>query len=225
MGYICGIRKLGEEDVLSALYHLACNLHGSANCSLPEWHIKYVVKSKRDQRTFDNTKDQSSNITTACYQTSQRVNSVLDYRPYEIHQNSHKHIYNSGNDRHKSGTSEEGKCIRKHDLMEAIMKCRNTKADDDTAEHTHLQGLDAADRSYGTFQNAFCDLAVCCDLVIYYQHTVDGYVHNEVGDQCGKSCYLFLFFCHTDGHTYRKDQRQVIKYRTSDFVHDDQECM
>ena len=95
------------------------------------------------------------------------------------------------------------------------------RADDEPL--TSLQ--DAADRGYSTFQNTFCDLSVCCDLTIYYQHTIDGYIHNEVSDQCRKSCYLFLFFCHTDGHTYCKDQRQVIKYRASDFVHNDQECM
>ena len=138
MGYMCRIRKLGEENILSALYHLACNLHGSANSCLPERHIKYVVKSERDQRTFDNTKDQGSDITAACHKAAQRINTVLDYRPYEIHQNSHKHVYNGRNDRHESGTAKERKCIGKHDLMEAVMQCSNTKADDNTAEHTHL---------------------------------------------------------------------------------------
>ena len=138
MRYICGICKLGEKDVLSALYHLACNLHGSANGCLPEWHIKYVMKSEGDQRTFDNTEDQSSDITAACYKTAQSINTVLDCRPYEIHQDSHKHIYNGGNDGHKSGTTEEGKCIWKHDLMKTVVQSRNTKADDNTAKHTHL---------------------------------------------------------------------------------------
>ena len=138
MRYICGICKLGEKDVLSALYHLACNLHGSANSCLPERHIKYVVKSERDQRTFDNTKDQGSDITAACHKVAQRINTVLDCRPYEIHQDSYKHIYNGGNDGHKSGTTEEGKCVWKHDLMKTVVQSCNTKADDDTAKHTHL---------------------------------------------------------------------------------------
>ena len=138
MSYICRICKLGEEDVLSALYHLACNLHSPANSCLPEWHIKYVMKSEGDQRTFDNTEDQSSDIAAACYKTTQSINTVLDCRPYEIHQDSHKHIYNGGNDGHKSGTTEEGKCVWKHDLMKTVVQSCNTKADDDTAKHTHL---------------------------------------------------------------------------------------
>ena len=109
--------------------------------------------------------------------------------------------------------------------MKTVMKCRNPKAYDNTAKYTHLQRQNPAYRSNGSFQYICCNLPIYCDLVIYYQHTIDGYVHNEVSDQCGKSCYLFLFFCHTDGNSYCKDQGQVIKYRTSDFVHDDQECM
>ena len=138
MRYICRICKLGEEDVLSALYHLACNFHSSAYSCLPEWHIKYVVKSEWDQRTLDNTKDQSSDITAACYKAAQSINTILNYRPYEIHQDSHKHIYNGGNDRHESGTAEERKCVWKHDLMKTVVQCRDTKTNDNTAEHTHL---------------------------------------------------------------------------------------
>ena len=96
------------------------------------------MKSEGDQRTFDNTEDQSSDIAAACYKTPQSINTVLDCRPYEIHQDSHKHIYNGGNDGHKSGTTEEGKCVWKHDLMKTVVQSCNTKADDDTAKHTHL---------------------------------------------------------------------------------------
>ena len=32
----------------------------------------------------------------------QSINTVLNYRPYKIHQDSHKHIYDCGNDRYKS---------------------------------------------------------------------------------------------------------------------------
>ena len=102
MCYICRISKLRKEDILSALHHLSCNFHSSAHCGLPEWHIKYMMQPKGDQCSFNNTKNQSSQISTACYQTAQSINTVLNYRPYKIHQDSHKHIYDRRNDRYKS---------------------------------------------------------------------------------------------------------------------------
>ena len=104
---ICRVSKLSKENILAALYHLSCNFHCTTDSSLPEWHIKYMMKTKWNQSTFNKSKNQCSNITGSCYKTAQSVDSVLNYRPYKIQKNSHKHIDDRGNDRNETGTSKE----------------------------------------------------------------------------------------------------------------------
>ena len=104
---ICRVSKLRKENILTALYHLSCYFHRTANGCLPEWHIEYVVQTKRNQCTFDQTKNQCSHIAGACYQTAQSVNSSLNYRPYKVKKDSDKHIHDRGNDRYETGSSKE----------------------------------------------------------------------------------------------------------------------
>ena len=79
------IRKLCEENILSALHHLSCHFHGTSDCRLPERHIKYVMQTKWNQCPFNQTENQRSDITGAGYQATQRINAVLYNRPYKIH--------------------------------------------------------------------------------------------------------------------------------------------
>ena len=104
---ICRISKLCKENILSALNHLSGNFHRTAYGCLPERHVEYVMQTKRDQSSLNKSEDQGSYISGTCYQSAQCVNSVLDNRPYKVKKNSHKHIYNCGNDRYKSRASEE----------------------------------------------------------------------------------------------------------------------
>ena len=133
------IRKLCEENILSALHHLSCHFHGTSDCCLPERHIEYVMQTKWNQCSLNQTENQRSDITGAGYQATQRINAVLYNRPYKIHYNSHKHIDDRRNNRYKTSTSKERKCIRKLDPVKTIMKCSNSKTDNNTAKHTHLQ--------------------------------------------------------------------------------------
>ena len=180
MCYICRVSKLCKKDILSALHHLSRNFHGTANCSLPEWHIEHMMKAKWNQCTLDNTKDQSSEISASCYQTAQRINTVLNYRPYKIHQNSYKHIYDCRNNRYKSGTAKEGQRIRKYDLMETVMKRCNAKTYDNTAKYTHLQRQNPAYRSNGSFQYICCNLPSCSNLIVDKKHRTDSHIHNKI---------------------------------------------
>ena len=104
---ICRICKLGKENILSALYHLSGNFRCAAHCCLPEWHIKYVMQTKRNQCTLDQSEDQSSHIAGTGHKTAQRIDTVLYGRPDEIHQNADKHVYNCGNNRYKPCASKE----------------------------------------------------------------------------------------------------------------------
>ena len=99
--------KLSEEDILSALDQIAIYHHGSANCSLPEWHIKYMMKAKWNQRPFDDTKDQGSKISGSGHQSAQGKDAVLNSRPNKVHKNSYTHVNYRRNDRYKPGTAEE----------------------------------------------------------------------------------------------------------------------
>ena len=96
------ISQLSEEDILSAFHDLSRDFHRSSHCGLPERKIEYMVQTKWDERTLDDTEDQSSDISSSGYEPAQCINPVLDYRPDKIHQDSHAHIGDRGNDRHKS---------------------------------------------------------------------------------------------------------------------------
>ena len=136
---ISRISKLGKENILSTLNHFSGNLHGTTHSSLPERHIKYMMQTKRNQCTLDQTKDQCSHITGSCYQSAQCINTILDYRPYKIQKDSHKHIYNRGNDRYKTGSSKKGKSIWKLYPVESIMQGSYSQSYNNAAKHTHLK--------------------------------------------------------------------------------------
>ena len=96
----CGrISQLSEEDILSAFHDLSCDLHCSAHCCLPERKVEYVVQAEGDERTLDDTEDQSSDVARSRDETAQCVDPVLDHRPDKIHQDSHAYISDRGNDR------------------------------------------------------------------------------------------------------------------------------
>ena len=99
--------KLSEEDILSALDQIAIYHHRPANCSLPEWHIKYMMKAKWDQCPFDDTEDQGSKISGSGHQSAQGKDAVLNSRPDKVHKDSYAHVNYRRNDRYKPGTAEE----------------------------------------------------------------------------------------------------------------------
>ena len=106
--HVGGISKLGEEDVLAALYQLACHFHGASHCSLPEGHVEYVMQAEGNQRTLDDTEDQGSDVAAAGYQAAQGVDAVLYHRPYEVHGDADEHIYYRRNNRDETRAAEEG---------------------------------------------------------------------------------------------------------------------
>ena len=57
------ISQLSKEDVLTALYQLSGNFHCSADCCLPERKIEHMMQAERNQGTFDDTENQSTDIT------------------------------------------------------------------------------------------------------------------------------------------------------------------
>ena len=89
---ILRISKLCKENVLSALNELSCNLHLSADCCLPERHVKYVMKSEWDKRTLDKSENKRSDISASCYETTESEDSLLNEWPEIEAEDSHTDI-------------------------------------------------------------------------------------------------------------------------------------
>ena len=223
MSDISGVRKLRKEDILSSLHHLSRYFHGSAHRSLPEGHIEHMMKPEGNQGSLNKAEDQGSHIPGACDKTSQRVNTILYHRPYKKHQDSHKHINNSGNNRYKPCPTEEGQGIRKLDPVKPVVESRHSQSYDNTAENTHLQRLYPAYICNRSFQNGFRDLAIIQNLSVERKHGVDRCVHNKIGNNRRKRGYFFLLFRHTDSDSHGKDQRRIVEYGAAYFVHDHQQ--
>ena len=106
--------------------------------------------------------------------------------------------------------------------MVAVVERRHTQAHDNSPEHTHLQGLDAAHGSNGAVQNTGSNGAVRKNLSRDGQHSIDGYMHNKKCNHGGKGCHLFLSLGHADGNSHCKYNGKIVKYDISRFGHDDQ---
>ena len=102
------------------------------------------------------------------------------------------------------------------------MKGRRAESDDDTAEHTHLQGCDAECRRDGALKDRrrVKTVAGGIDLAHDLHHRVDGRVHDDVADQTRQSGNLLLLLGHADRNTDRKENRQVVENRAADCVED-----
>ena len=99
--------QLCKENVLTALDQVSIYHHGTAHCRLPEWHVKYMMQTKRNERTLNDAENQGSEISGSSNQSAQRKDAVLDSRPDKIHQNANCNISNRGNDRHKAGSAKK----------------------------------------------------------------------------------------------------------------------
>ena len=103
--------------------------------------------------------------------------------------------------------------------MESVVKRRHTKSYNDTSKHTHLQCLNTKDTCHGTAEHIGSNRAVRQDGPVNLKHCVDGNVHDKKRYHRRKCRYFLFFLCHTDCHTYGKDNRQVVKNRISRFCH------
>ena len=100
------------------------------------------------------------------------------------------------------------------------MKGRNPQSHDNAAKDTHLKCLDPADAGNGSIQYIRRNAAIRQDLSAVDQHRIDGNMHDQKGNHGRKSCHLFLRLSHADGHTYSKNNRQIVKDYISGLRHD-----
>ena len=218
--WIC---QLGKENVLASLDQLSGHFHGTSHSRLPEWKVEYMVKSKGDQGSFNDTEDKGSHIAGSCNQTAQGIDSVLYYRPRKIHGNSNQKINHGRNDRYKSGSPKKGKRIWKLNLVKTVMKGRYAQSHDNTSKNSHLQSGNTTDFCDGSRQYRGGNGTVLQDLSLYLEHCRDGGMHNKERDHSCESCHFFFLLRHTDGYSYCKDQGQIVKNNISRLTHNSQQ--
>ena len=218
---MCHIRRsqLSKEDVLTALYELAINHHAAAHARLPERQIEYMVQTKRNQRTLNDTENQRTDIARARDHITETKDDILGNRPDKGHGNTHEQEYHRRYDGDKAGAAKEGQRIGKNNLIIAIVQHGYTDTNDNTAKYAHLQGHDAAARSNRTFEHARCDGTIGQDFARQLQHSVTGNMHDEEGNHGCQCCYFLLGLSHTNGYAHGKDNRQVAKNRTASRTH------
>ena len=132
------VSELCKENVLGTFYYLTAYFHRSAYGCLPERKIEHMVESEWDQKSFHQTIDPGSCVTGFQNHISYCVDSCLDDRPDEVHQNTNTCVNKSGDNRNESCTTEEGQYLRQFNFIEPVVQCRNTQTYNNTAEYTHL---------------------------------------------------------------------------------------
>src|SRR5699024_2936150 len=106
-----------------------------------------------------------------------------------------------------------------------IVESCHSKPDYDTAKHTHLQRLDSADRRNCSSKHILRNGPIPKDIPLKHEHRIDGYMHNKKGNHCRQSSHFFFFFCHSNGNSHRKNERQIIKNNASCLAHDRKQCV
>ena len=70
-----------------------------------------MVQTERNQCSFHQTIQECSEVTGVTDKSTDSVDTILNCRPDEEHQNTDKQIYDCRNNRNKSCTTEEGQYL------------------------------------------------------------------------------------------------------------------
>ena len=201
--------QLGKEDVLRAFDQCAADHGRTAERGLPERDIEHMVQAERDERALDEAIQPGARIARGEHERAQRVNAGLDHRPDEVHRNADQQIDRRGDDRHKARAAEKAEHLRQLDFVKAVVQCGHAQADDDAAEHAHLQRVNAEHARGRAGQVGRAKVV---------DHCADGRVHDKECDDRGEGGDLLLLLCHADRHADCKDQRQVVEHNRARIV-------
>ena len=215
-GELHGVRRseLREEDVLSAHDGIAVDDSRAADTSLPEGHVEDMVQTEGDQGTLDAAVDEGSEQTRSLDDAAQSEDHVLDDGPHDIEDSAGHNTEDHADDRDETCAREEGQRIRKLGLIELIAELRGAETGDDTAEHTHLQRLDAKHGSDGALFHVRSHCAVH-DGSVNGKKRVDGGQHDQVEDRGTKDRDTLFLLGHAQGDRQREHKRQVSEDRVS----------
>ena len=205
--------QLGEEDVLRTGDGHTVDDGSAADRRLPERHIEDVVQAEGDEGTLQQTVQEGACVTGSQNQTAQRSDTRLDDRPDIEHRNADDEVGDGADDGNEPGAAKERQHLRKLDLIEFVVECRNTQTDDDAAENAHLQRCDTQHLSGGVGRHGV-------HTASGVDHGLNGGVHDDIGHSTRQSGDLFFLACHADGDTHREQQRQVVEDRTAGLAHD-----
>ena len=186
----------------------------AADAGLPEGHVEDVVQTEGDQGTLDAAVDKGSEQTRSLDDAAQSEDHVLDDGPHDIEDSAGHNTEDHADDRDETCAREEGQRIRKLGLIELIAELRGAETGDDTAEHTHLQGLDAKHGSDGALFHVRSHSAVH-DRSVNGKKRVDGGQHDQVEDRGTKDRDTLFLLGHAQGDRQREHKRQVSEDRVS----------
>ena len=205
--------QLREEDVLRALHGDAVHHGGAAHRGLPEGNVEHVMQAEGNEGAFRHAVDPGAHVAGTDDQIAQQRDGVLDHRPDVEHGDAHHQEHGGGDDGNEPGAAEEGKHLRQLDFIEPVVQRRHAKADDDAAEHAHLQGGDAQHGGGGVDGHGL-------HAALRGNHGADGGVHHEVGDGAGQRGHFLFLFGHADGNAHGEQQGQVAEDGAAALVHD-----
>ena len=209
--------QLCKEDILCAHNIDAINNSRAAYAGLPERHVEDMMQTERNQCTFNTAINKGSCITGSLNQTAQCINTILDNRPYHKQDCAGYNTEYHADNRYKTGACEKGQCIRQLGFIELVAQhcCDNTG--NNTAEYTHLQGLDAQYRSNCAILYGIRNLSVN-NGAIQCQQDIDGCQHNQVENTGGQDGNALFFLCHAQSNCQGKNQCQIAENRITCVV-------
>ena len=194
--------QLGKEDILRTLYQHTVDHSGAAQRGLPEGDVEHVMQAERNERALDKAIQPGAGIAGGQHKAAQRVDAGLNDRPDVVHRNANDQINRRRDNRHKACAAEKAQHLRQLNFVILIVQRSNAQADDDTAEYTHLQRVDAQHARGRTGQVRRAEIDNQC---------ADGGVHDKERNRGGQCRNFFLLLGHTDGDAHRKDNVQIVK--------------
>ena len=137
--------QLRHGDGVSSGHRGVSQLQDSAQVRELERRVYQVVKSGRDQQSFQETIQEQAKSTAAADDVCQSGNSGLYHRPYQVAHHAEGDGYKNHNQERETHAGEHLHGSIESLVVGAVEHIRRQTAKDDSAEHAHVHALDAQD--------------------------------------------------------------------------------
>ena len=144
--------------------------------------------------------------------SAQCIDTGLDRGPDEVADEACYDTEYHTHDRYETCAGEECQGLGQNLFIELITgeSCQETCKD--TAEHTHLQGLDTQSRCDRAVLDIGADASVSQDGAVDGEQYIHGGQHDQIEDRSGKNRYTLFLLGHAERDCQREDQSQVAEY-------------
>ena len=177
-----------------------------------------MVQTERDQSTLDAAIDEGSEETSRIDQVAKCIDTGLDRRPYEIADEACENTKDHTHDRDETCAGEESQGLGQNLFVELITGQGCQKSCKNTAEHTHLQGLDTKGCRDRAVLDVGTEASVREDGTVDGEQYIHGCQHDQIEDRCGKNCDTLFLLGHTKCYCQCEDQCQVAEYSIAGAV-------